>query len=262
MTSPGNWGHGDPSLKSQGDNNNIIGNAGTFNQFQILIRRASFVTGWLFLILSVLLAGYATWKWPGGSRNQYVGFFAFLLLAFLASVVHISLRRADRSGATGTGGPAGRKGSGLRLPDLLLIVSLVCALISWWSFQNVVRNGEVDVLVRTQGAQALTNEPDSALVLTVAPSKAADRRGRLRLTLELGEYDAGAPACSHRTRVRLTALSESVTPLVSDLPARSTTDFDLGGLMQPNGVTFELKVQTPQGCTLRLVNKQATLHND
>lgn len=260
--SPDTQSQGDPSLRSHGNNNNNIGNAGTFNQYQVFIHRASFVAGWLFLILAVLLAGYAIRNWPGGSRGQYGVFFAFLLLAFVTAVIHITLRRGHAGGASRADGPSGRGDPRLWLTDLLLIVSLGCSLISWSSFLGVVRTGEVKVQVQTDGARVLTNDKDSVLVLTVAPSRAADRRDHLRLALELKEYDLAAPACSHRTTVHLSALTESVTPLDADMSARSTTDFDLGGLMDPRGVTFEVRVQTPKGCTLRLVNKQATLFND
>ncbi|MFJ2090289.1 hypothetical protein ACIOEW_13585 [Streptomyces sp. NPDC087901] len=253
-------GRGEVSNQSFGANNTVVGRADTL--LQIFIQRASFVTGWLFLVLAVALAGYAIWNWPGGSRSQYVAFFAFLLLAFLASVVHISLRRPDRGGTPGPQGQGAKDGSGLRLPDLLLVASLVCALISWWAFQDVVRTGEVGATLRVRGAQPLTGAPDSVLTLTMAQPDRADRRDRLRLTLEIGEDDPDAPACSHKTRVLLTAVTDSVTPRRSELPARSTTDFALGDLADRAGVTFELRVRTAEGCTLRLVDRQGVLHND
>ncbi|MGW6202387.1 hypothetical protein ACWF9B_01845 [Streptomyces sp. NPDC055089] len=248
------------SSQSFGANNTVVGKADTL--LQIFIQRASFMTGWLFLLLAAGLTGYAAWNWPGGSRNQYVVFFAFLLLAFLASVVHIGLRRPDRGTATGAQGRGGRDRSGLRLPDLLLVASLVCALTSWWAFQDVVRTGEVAATFHVSGAQPLTGAPGSVLTLTMAEPDRADRRDRLRLTLEIGEDDPDAPACSHKTRVLLTAVTDSVTPRRTELPARSTTDFGLGDLADWAGVTFELRVRTAEGCTLRLVDRQGVLHND
>lgn len=261
-------GSGGPSNQSIGHNNTVVGRADKL--FQIFIQRASFVTGWLFLVLAVALAGYAVWNWPGGSRKQYVLFFTFLLLAFLASVVHISLRRPERgrtagpqAQAQGQGQGQRRKdGSGLRLPDLLLVASLVFSLISWWAFEDVVRTGEVAATVQVRGAQPLTGALGSALTLTLVQPDRGDRRDRLRLTLEIGEDDPDAPACSHKTRVLLTAVTEGVTPRRSDLPARSTTDFDLGDLAGRTGAAFELRVRTDEGCTLRLVDWQGVLHND
>ncbi len=245
------------SNQSIGANNTVVGRADTL--LQIFIQRASFVTGWLFLVLAVALAGYAIWNWPGGSRGQYVAFFAFLLLAFLASVIHITLRRPERGRASGAQERGSKDGSGLRLPDLLLVASLVFSLISWWAFEDVARTGEVGATIQVRGTQPLTGAPDSVLTLTLAAPDRADRRDRLRLTLEIGEDDPDAPACSHKTRVLLTALTDGVTPRRSDLPARSITDFDLADRA---GVTFELRVRTAEGCTLRLVDRQGVLHDD
>ncbi|MEU2251448.1 hypothetical protein [Streptomyces sp. NPDC019224] len=251
-------GPGGPSNQSIGHNNTVVGRADTL--FQIFFQRASFVTGWLFLVLTVALAGYAGWNWPGGSRKQYVVFFAFLLLAFLAAVAHIAVRGPERGRIAGAG--RGSPDARPRLPDLLLVASLVFALISWWSFQNVVRNGEVATVIEVTGEQPLTEAPGSVLTLTLPQPDRADRRDRLRLTLEIGENDPDAPACSHKTRVILTALTEGVTPHRSDLPARSTTDFALGDLAGPAGAVFELRVRTDEGCTLRLADWQGVLHND
>ncbi|TRV74291.1 hypothetical protein FKN01_25200 [Streptomyces sp. 130] len=253
---------GGVSSQSYGDNNTVVARAETL--LQIFIQRASFVTGWLFLVLAAVLAGYAGLNWPGGSRKQYVVFFVFLLLAFLASVAHIGLRRPESARTTAPRGPARGTGAGpgLRLPDLLLIVSLVCSLTSWWAFQNVVRNGEVAATFHVHGTQPLTGAPGSVLTLTQTQPDRADRRDRLRLALEIGEDDPAAPACSHKTRVEVTAVTEGVTPRRTDLPARSTTDFTLGDLAGRTGATFEIRVRTDEGCTLRLVDWQGVLHND
>lgn len=247
------------NVRSTGDGNTLIGSIGVL--MQVFSRRASFVTGWLFLVLSVVLAGYAVWNWPGGSRGQYAVFFVFLLLAFLAAVAHIGIRAPERA-RTGGAHPAPRDGARALLPDLLLIASLVFSLIGWWSFQNVVRGGEVTTAIQVRGKQPLTDAPGSVLTLTMPQPDRADRRDRLRLTLEIGEDDPDAPACSHKTRVVLTALTEGVTPRQSDLPARSTTDFALGDLADRAGASFELRVRTDEGCTLRLVDRQGVMHND
>ncbi|MYY06084.1 MULTISPECIES: hypothetical protein [unclassified Streptomyces] len=249
--------NGGISSRSYGRDSTVIGRADTL--FQVFIQRASFVTGWLFLVLAVVLTGYAVWNWPGGSRKQYVVFFVFLVLAFLAAVAHIGVRRPERGRAGGVGRGAGSARP--RLPDLLLIASLVFSLISWWSFQNVVRNGEVATVIQVTGKQPLTGASGSVLTLTMPQPERADRRDRLRLTLEVGEDDPSAPACSHKTRVQLTAVTQGVSPRRSDLPARSTTDFALGDLAARSGTSFELRVRTVEGCTLRLLDWQAVLHN-
>lgn len=245
------------SSRSYGRDSTVIGRADTL--LQVFIQRASFVTGWLFLVLAVALTGYAVWNWPGGSRKQYVVFFVFLVLAFLAAVAHIGVRRPERGRAGGVGRGAGSARP--RLPDLLLIASLVFSLISWWSFQNVVRNGEVPATIQMRGTQPLTDAPGSVLTLTLVRPDPADRRDRLRLALEIGEDDPSAPACTHKTRVMLTAVTEGVTPRRSNLPARSTTDFALGDLAGRTGATFDVRVRTDEGCTLRLVDWQGVLHN-
>ncbi|WP_330240008.1 hypothetical protein [Streptomyces sp. NBC_00525] len=234
--------------KNYGDGGTIISRVGTM--VQIFFQRMPSVAGWLFLVLATVFAGYAAWNWPGGPRKQYTAFFVFLILAFLTAVIHI-----------GTSRPQGR-GFRYRARTWLLIASLVLSLVSWWSFQNVVRNGEVPATIRVTGEQPLTGEPGSALTLTLPQPDHADRRDRLRLTLEIGEDDPDAPACSHKTHVLLTAVTQGVTPRRSRLPARSTTDFALGDLADRSGTSFELQVRTVEGCTLRLVDWRAVLHND
>ncbi|MGW2588691.1 hypothetical protein ACWCXC_00245 [Streptomyces sp. NPDC001515] len=248
------------NVRSEGSGNTLVGSIGVL--LQVFSRRASFVTGWLFLVLSVALAAYAVWNWPGGSRGQYAVFFVFLLLAFLAAVAHIGIRAPERGRAGAGARPASPEGARPLLPDLLLIASLVFSLVSWWSFQNVVRGGEVTTAIQVRGEQPLTGAPGSVLTLTMPQPDRADRRDRLRLTLEIGEDDPAAPACSHKTRVLLTAVTEGVTPRHSDLPARSTTDFALGDLADRAGASFELRVRTDEGCTLRLVDRQGVMHND
>lgn len=204
--------HGDSdqaSAHSTGDNNLVVGRVNTLSQ--IFYERATFAMGWAFLVLAAALAGYAVANWPGGSRKQYVGFFAFLLLAAVAAVCHIGVRKPD-SGHSGGVGPHARrqefrKGARPRLPDLLLIAALVFSLLSWWSFENVVRNGEVTATFDVHGSRPLTGAPGSVLTMKLVKPDRADLRDRLRLTLRIGEDDPDAPACSHKTRVDLTAVT-------------------------------------------------------
>ncbi|MFJ7628300.1 hypothetical protein ACIQZN_17570 [Streptomyces sp. NPDC097595] len=252
------------SAHSTGDNNLVVGRVNTLSQ--IFYERATFAMGWVFLVLAAALAGYAVVNWPGGSRKQYVGFFAFLLLAAVAAVCHVGVRKPD-SGHSGGVGPHARRqefrnGARPRLPDLLLIAALVFSLLSWWSFENVVRNGEVTATFDVHGSRPLTGAPDSVLTMKLVKPDRADLRDRLRLTLRIGEDDPDAPACSHKTRVDLTAVTAGVTPHEADLPARSTTDFALGDLTGRTGAVFEIRVRTDEGCALRLVGWQGILHND
>ncbi|MFE0174456.1 hypothetical protein ACFWZ2_19245 [Streptomyces sp. NPDC059002] len=229
---------------------NTIGN---LTLIQKVIRiGTSLVAGWLLFAAVLVVAVIAMLLWPengaAGQSGTFALFLGLLLAAAAGAVVHI----VRSSGTADTPGSARRF---VWVP----IISVVCAALAGWSLIRLVDNSEVDVAVTYQGEQPLDGKDNRKLTLTVRAPAADERRDRLRLSLTIRDDRPDTPTCVHKTRATLTALTANVTPQVSDVAARSTVDYDLGG--RQGDVRFEIYLRTDPGCTMRVEKAIGTLHN-
>lgn len=212
-----------------------------------------FVLAVLAFLLALGDLAWCLWKRPGGGWGPYTGFLVFAGAALLAAVGAIA-------GSVPVEGRVGRLGA--KLVVWLAAGSLVFTTGSMFTFRYTVDHRDIPVGVVIEGQQPLGGGGNRVLLLVVPQQSPDDRRERLRLTFDLGEDDAAGPACAHKSRVVVTAMTSGVEPHeAAGLPAKARADFHVGKGWD-SGLRFQYELRDAEpGCLVRLQKVSGTLHD-
>ncbi|GAA0433441.1 hypothetical protein [Streptomyces luteireticuli] len=252
MTAPG---PGNNNSRTYGRNSIATNHVDTINMYPGGRRRLPLLL--VLAVLAFLLAlgdfVWCLWRRPGGDWGPYAWFLALAVLALLTAIGAIA-------GSVPAEGSAGRPGA--KLAAWLTIGSVVLTGGTAFTFRYTVDHRDIPVGVVIEGQQPLGGGGNMVLLLVVPQQPPGDRREGLRLSFDLGEDDAGGPACAHKSRVVVTALTSGVEPHeAAGLPAKARADFHVGKGWD-SGLRFHYELRDVEaGCLVRLQKVSGTLHD-
>ncbi|MQY10983.1 hypothetical protein SRB5_10970 [Streptomyces sp. RB5] len=254
VTNVNSSGDGPVSIGTTGDNTTIhMGDKRPPTRVPWLTASA-----WLVMTVTIGFLTFAVAQWPGGPRTQYVWFYVLTALAVLISGAAALYPRIRTDQPRDTAEQAGVTRQRRIVRTVLVATAALCLGGGALAWVDVDRTGEVAVELSITGRQPVGEKGGIVMVAMERPTP-GDVRDKLRLTLAIRDEDQNAPTCVGKVTATITAVTPGVTPHTSEVPARSTVDFDLGGRV--GAVEFAVAVRPETGCSMRLAQARGTLHD-